>query len=166
MVLHAQDWHRDRKIATCNNERKVRSLLLLAGITLMAKTLMICSCSLITIGVFMTSSFFVIGHWRLPDSFTDVRWLLFTAWVLLPYFLLSLGARAACGCAARAVTVAAILSVISIGFSSYWDRAFVNLTSIDSSPLEVPLVQSVLATATWLWAPHQRKVVEHDMQAS
>jgi hypothetical protein len=107
------------------------------------RTTLTFSCSLsIALGVLMTMYFA-----------RDIKpsWQIFIwPWMLLPYLLLSLSVRGAKRLAERLIVLCATLAVACYGFWVYFDRAFVHFSSIDFSPVEVPLEQSVIAWAVWL----------------
>jgi len=126
----------------------------------MAKTLIICSWSLLALGVVMT------GYFILPCTTKELSSLLVTALNFVPFILVLGAIRAAKSVGRRAAVLVATLFVVGFGFSVYFDRSFIHLSTLDFSPIEVPLVQSLVAGATWLGVRRPRETSIHETRAT
>ncbi|MEW6157177.1 MAG: hypothetical protein AB1813_07065 [Verrucomicrobiota bacterium] len=102
----------------------------------MAKTLTTCSWLLAALGAFVTLRYFPYASSWLPLG-------------LLPYVLLVLAALSARCLTTRAVVLTLILASVSVGFWFFWD-AFVHPSTLNLVPLEVVIVESLVAGATLL----------------
>jgi hypothetical protein len=120
----------------------------------MAKTLTICSWSLLALGVLMT------GYFMLPRTTMELSWLLVTAWTFVPFILVLCAIRAADSVGRHAVVLVATLFVVGFGFSVYFDRTFIHRSTLDFSPIEVPLVQSLLTGVTWIGVRRRRATLQ------
>ncbi len=106
----------------------------------MAKTLTTCSWLLAVVGVLITLRYFPYAS----------SWLLLG---LLPYVFLVLATQSARRLAARAVVLILTLASVCFGFWFFWD-ALVRPSTLNLVPLEVVIVESLVAGATWLVVRH------------
>jgi hypothetical protein len=102
----------------------------------------------------------VTSYFILPRTSMALKWLLATPWTFVPFILVAGAIRVAQGVGRRAIVLVATLFVVGYGFSVYFDRRFVRLSSIDLSPLEVPFVQSLVAAVTWIAVRRRRRAKE------
>jgi len=108
----------------------------LGRFTPMPKTLTICSYLLAALGAIVTLCYFpYVSSW-LPLG-------------LLPYGFFTLATRSARRLATRAVVLIVTLVSVCVGFWFFWDAA-VRPSTLNLLPLEVVIVESLLAGATWL----------------
>jgi hypothetical protein len=98
----------------------------------MAKTLTICSWLLVVLGVSMTA-------WLCPHPLAFV-----------PYALFAFAILAARRVAVYATILVLTLFSVCVGFWFFWDAAFVHLSTLNLIPLEVAVVESLIAGTTWL----------------
>jgi hypothetical protein len=113
---------------------------------------------LVAIGVLMTGYF-------AKDLRED--WVLVLAsWMLVPYLLLSMSARAATSPSHRLLLLSAALIIVCYGFSVYFDSSFVHLSTLDFSPIVVPMEQSFVAVTAWFLVHHLRQRAHCDTQAT
>ncbi len=123
----------------------------------MAKTLALCSSwSLLALGAVVT------GYFILPRSTMEFAWLAVTVWTFVPFVLLVAAVRAAHSLGRQAIVLATTLLVVCYGFSVYFDRTFVHWSSIDMSPIEVPLLQALVSVAVWLFIRRRRQLLSHE----
>ena len=108
----------------------------------MTNTFSICSWLLVAVGVAMTA------------------WLYAHAWAFVPYLLLSLGITTARGLATQAVMLVVTLCSVAVGFWFFWDAAFIRLSTLNLVPLEVVVLESLVAGVTWLIV-HRVERVKH-----
>ena len=102
----------------------------------MAKTLTTCSWLLAALGALVTLRYFPYASSWLPLG-------------LLPYVLFVLTAWSARRLTTRAVVLILTLSSVCVGFWFFWD-ALVRPSTLNLVPLEVVIVESLVAGATWL----------------
>lgn len=102
----------------------------------MAKTLTICSWLIVALGALVTLRYFPYASSWLPLG-------------LLPYVFFVLAVRSALRRSTRAVVLILILSSVCIGFWIFWD-ALVRPSTMNLIPLEIVIVESLVAGATWL----------------
>ena len=102
----------------------------------MAKTLTICSWLLAAIGEVVTLLYFPFASSWVPLG-------------LLPYVLFVLAAWSARRLTTRAVVLILTLLSVCVGFWFFWD-ALVRPSTLNLVPLEVVIVESLVAGATWL----------------
>src|SRR6266496_2179582 len=98
----------------------------------MSITFRICSWLLVAFGISMTA-------WLYPHPVAFV-----------PYVLLPLAIRAARRIGTRAFVLTLTLASVCAGFWYFWDAAFVHLSTLNLIPLEIAVVESLVAGATWL----------------
>ena len=98
----------------------------------MAKTLTICSWLLVALGIAMTA-----WLWSYPLAF-------------VPYLLRPFAIVAARRATTRAAVLVLTLCSVCFGFWYFWDAAHVHLSTMNFIPLEVVIVESLVAGATWL----------------
>src|SRR2546428_12144897 len=84
----------------------------------------------------------------IPFSPTSIRCISTRA--LLPYVLFSLATSSARRLATRAVVLILTLSSVCIAFWFFSDVAHVHLSTLNVIPLEIVVVESLAAGATWL----------------
>jgi len=102
----------------------------------MAKTLTTCSWLLAALGALVTFRYFPYALPWLPLG-------------LLPYGFFILAAWSARRLATRTVVLMLTLSSVCIGFWFFWD-ALVRPSTLNLVPLEIVIVESLVAGATWL----------------
>jgi hypothetical protein len=120
----------------------------------MVKTLTICSWSILALGVLMT------GYFILPRTTMELSWLLATAWTLVPFIFVFCAIKAGGSVGRRAIVLVATLFVVGFGFAVYFDRTFIHLSTLDFSPIEVPLVQSLIAGVTWIGVRRRKAALQ------
>ena len=97
----------------------------------MARTLTICSWLLVALGAAVTIG--LIPH---PIMF-------------LPYIFLGLASSTARRLPVRAFVLALTLASVCVGFRSCWDAAYIHRSTLNFWPLNMVIVESLLAWVAW-----------------
>jgi hypothetical protein len=90
-------------------------------------TLTICSWLLLALGIAMTT-------WLFPHPVA-----------FIPYFCLLLAIIAARRLVTKAIVLLLTLSSVGVGFWYYWDAARIHLSTLNFTPLEVAIIESLVA---------------------
>jgi hypothetical protein len=77
---------------------------------------------------------------------------------LVPYVLFAFAIRAARRVLVRVTVLLLILLSVCVGFWCFWDAAFIHLSTLNLIPLEVAVVESLLAGGTWLVVRNVEKI--------
>lgn len=97
----------------------------------MAKTLTICSWLLLGLGI-------GVNFWLSPNPL-----------VLAPYIFLPFVIRAARHLTARVIVLLFTLISVCVSFWFCWDARFIHLSTLNLMPLDVGLVEGLLAGVLW-----------------
>ncbi len=114
----------------------------------LAATLKACSWLLVALGSAMTA-----WLWLFPPAF-------------VPYLFLAFAIRASRRLVVRAVVLVVSLGSVCAGFFVYWDASFIHLSSHNTNPLAVVVIESLLAVATWLVVRRLEREVIQEHAAS
>src|SRR5437763_512319 len=104
----------------------------------MARTFTACSWLLVALGVSMSVGLFPLGF--------------------IPYVLFVFAIRSARRGTVRATVLLLILLSVCVGFWCFWDAAFIHLSTLNLIPLEVVVLESLLAGGTWFVVRNVEKV--------
>ncbi len=99
--------------------------------------------------------------------YPDWSWVFVAVWMLVPFYLLVQAIQIAHEKIVVAVVLLAALFVVGFGFWVYFNATHVHISTLDLSPIYVPLVQALVATGVWFGVRRSGKnrttmVVSHD----